>query len=234
MTIDNKNQNDKINFELNKSFNIKYKYGNKPINRINPSSTYEGKYRLLDELKNEIQSINDCEIKKNAGKLVFGEGNIFSDLMIVGEAPGEKEDGVGKPFVGDAGILLNKMLKAINLNREKLYLTNVVNFRPPNNRRPEIDEITRYSYFIKKHISIIKPKILLLLGSVAMEALLGSKAKITHERGKWKEIIVQNKTFLTMASFHPAYLLRLPEKKKEAWVDLQELQKKIKELKLKF
>ena len=154
--------------------------------------------------------------------------------MIVGEAPGEKEDGVGKPFVGDAGILLNKMLKAINLNREKLYLTNVVYFRPPNNRRPEIDEITRYSYFIKKHISIIKPKILLLLGSVAMEALLGSKAKITHERGKWKEIIVQNKTFLTMASFHPAYLLRLPEKKKEAWVDLQELQKKIKELKLKF
>ena len=142
----------------------------------------------------------------------------------------QKEDEIGKPFVGDAGELLNKMLKAINIERKNIYITNVVNYRPPNNRKPEPAEITRYSEFLREHISIINPKILILMGSTAMEALFGNKIKITKERGLWKEVIINNKTFLCMITFHPAYLLRQPENKKYSWTDLKEIRKKIDQL----
>ncbi len=154
--------------------------------------------------------------------------------MIVGEGPGQKEDELGKPFVGDAGMLLNKMLKAINIDRNKIYITNVVNYRPPNNRKPEPAEITRYSNYLREHISIIDPKILILMGSSAMEALFGSKIKISKERGAWKELIVNQKTYLTIITFHPAYLLRQPDQKKYSWSDLKEIRKKIDELDLKI
>ena len=154
--------------------------------------------------------------------------------MIVGEGPGEKEDMQGKPFVGDAGMLLNKMLNAIKIKRENIYITNVVNYRPPNNRKPEISEINRYSVFLREHISIINPKILILMGSTAMEALFGQKLKISKERGKWKEIIINQKTFLTILTFHPAYLLRQPDQKKFSWEDLKNIRKKIDELKIKI
>ena len=133
--------------------------------------------------------------------------------MIVGEGPGQKEDEMGKPFVGDAGQLLDKMFKAININRHKTYITNVVNYRPPNNRKPEPQEINRYSNFLREHISIIDPKILILMGSTAMESLFGSKLKISKARGSWKELIINNKTYLTMITFHPAYLLRQADQK---------------------
>jgi DNA polymerase len=154
--------------------------------------------------------------------------------MIVGEGPGQKEDEFGKPFVGDAGMLLNKMLMAINIDRNKVYITNVVNYRPPNNRKPEPAEITRYSNYLREHISIIDPKILILMGSSAMEALFGSKIRISKERGAWKEVIVNQKTYLTMITFHPAYLLRQPDQKKYSWSDLKEIRKKIDELGLKI
>ena len=153
--------------------------------------------------------------------------------MIVGEGPGEKEDMIGKPFVGEAGMLLNKMLNAIKIKRENIYITNVVNYRPPNNRKPEFSEIKRYSVFLREHISIINPKILILMGSTAMEALLGQKLKISKERGKWKEIIINQRTFLTILTFHPAYLLRQPDQKKFSWEDLKNMRKKIDELKIK-
>ena len=152
--------------------------------------------------------------------------------MIVVEGPGQKEDEIGKPFVGDAGLLLNKMLKAININRQDIYITNVVNYRPPNNRKPEPAEITRYSEYLRKHISIINPKILILMGSTAMESLFGSKIKISKERGNWKDVIINNKSYLTMITFHPAYLLRQPEQKKYSWTDLKEIRKKIDELEI--
>ncbi len=154
--------------------------------------------------------------------------------MIIGEGPGQKEDEMGKPFVGDAGMLLNKMLKAININRKNIYITNVVNFRPPDNRKPESDEITKYSNFLKNHISIIDPKILILMGSTAMESLLGSKIKISKERGNWKEVIINNKTYLAMITFHPAYLLRQADQKKYSWEDLKKIRKKIDELDIKI
>ena len=150
----------------------------------------------------------------------------------MGEGPGQKEDELGKPFMGEAGQLLNKMLKAINIEREKVYITNVVNYRPPNNRKPEPHEINRYSNFLREHISIIDPKILILMGSTAMESLFGSKLKISKARGSWKELIINNKTYLTMITFHPAYLLRQADQKKYSWSDLKEIRKKIDQLKL--
>ena len=211
-----------------------YIFENKPINRIITKPKVEDKIDLLEKLKTKIQNIDNCELKSQAKKLVFSDGNPNSELMIVGEGPGEKEDQMGKPFVGDAGALLNKMLKAIDIEREKIYITNVVNFRPPNNRKPEPAEITRYSEFLKTHISIINPKILVLMGSTAMESLFGSKIKISKERGIWKELIVNNKKYLVMITFHPAYLLRQPDQKKYSWADLKEIRKKIDSLQLKI
>ncbi len=228
------NQNDKLSLSKTIMKEIEYIFENKPINRIITKPKVEDKIDLLEKLKTKIQNIDNCELKSQATKLVFGDGNPNSELMIVGEGPGEKEDQMGKPFVGDAGTLLNKMLKAIDIEREKIYITNVVNFRPPNNRKPEPAEITRYSEFLKKHISIINPKILVLMGSTAMECLFGSKIRISKERGIWKELIVNNKKYLVMITFHPAYLLRQADQKKYSWADLKEIRKKIDLLQLKI
>ena len=230
MIIKYKNQNNIINSELINSYEIDYIFSNKPINRFNNKPTIENIQSTLENLKKKIKKISNCSLKENAKQIVFGDGNQNSHLMIVGEGPGQKEDEIGKPFVGDAGILLDKMLKAINIKRKNIYITNVVNYRPPNNRKPEPAEITRYSEFLREHISIINPKILILMGSTAMEALFGNKIKITKERGLWKEVIINNKTFLCMITFHPAYLLRQPENKKYSWTDLKEIRKKIDQL----
>ena len=230
----NINQNDILNSEFLNIIDYNYIFSEKPINRIKTKPTLENFKYSLDLLKNKIESIENCNLKKNASKIVFSDGNIKSPLMIVGEGPGQKEDELGKPFVGDAGALLNKMLKAININRKNIYITNVVNFRPPDNRKPESDEITKYSNFLKNHISIIDPKILILMGSTAMESLLGSKIKISKERGNWKEVIINNKTYLSMITFHPAYLLRQADQKKYSWEDLKKIRKKIDELGINF
>jgi DNA polymerase len=234
MILDDKNQNDILNSELINSYDIEYVFNNKPINRIKTKPKVENKSKLLENLKEKISNIDNCELKNHATQLVFSDGTSESQLMIVGEGPGQKEDELGKPFVGDAGMLLNKMLMAINIDRNKVYITNVVNYRPPNNRKPEPAEITRYSNYLREHISIIDPKILILMGSSAMEALFGSKIRISKERGVWKEVIVNQKTYLTMITFHPAYLLRQPDQKKYSWSDLKEIRKKIDELDLKI
>ena len=124
------------------------------------------------------------------------------------------------------------MLASININRKDIYITNVVNYRPPSNRKPEMKEIKRYTEFLYEHVDIIKPKILILLGSTAMEAFFGSNLKISKERGVWKEILIKNNTFLTMVTFHPAYLLRQSDQKKYSWIDLKKIRKKIDELKI--
>ena len=222
-----KNQNDIIDQELINSFGIDYIFENKPINRIKSKPTIENTNSKLNDLKEKISSINNCDLKNNGKQIVFSDGNSKSPVMIVGEGPGQKEDELGKPFVGDAGQLLNKMLTAINLKRGSVYITNVVNYRPPNNRKPELAEINRYSEFLREHISIIDPKILILMGSTAMESLFGSKIKISKERGVWKELIINNKTYLTMITFHPAYLLRQADQKKYSWADLKEIKKKL-------
>ena len=229
-----KNQNDIIDQELVNSFGIDYIFDNKPINRFKNKPTIENINSKLNDLKEKIINVNNCNLKKNGKQIVFSDGNSKSPIMIIGEGPGQKEDELGKPFVGDAGQLLNKMLSAINIKRESVYITNVVNYRPPNNRKPESSEINRYSEFLREHISIIDPKILILMGSTAMEALFGSKIKISKERGVWKEVIINNSTYLTMITFHPAYLLRQADQKKYSWADLKEIRKKIDLLKLKI
>ena len=228
------NQNDIINSEIINSYEFDYFFSKKPINRLETKPLVENKISRLKELKKKIENIENCELKKNAKKMVFSDGNIESPIMIIGEGPGQREDEIGKPFVGDAGELLNKMLKAINLNRDNIYITNVVNFRPPNNRKPDSTEIIRYSNFLRNHISIIDPKILILMGSTAMESLFSSNIKISKERGKWKEVIIKQKTYLTMITFHPAYLLRQPDQKKYSWSDLKEIRNKINELGIKL
>ncbi len=222
-----------LNQEFLKSIESEYIFDNAPINRFKKNKENDDASERLICLKDKIKSIQDCELKKFAKNLVFSDGNPKSQIMIVGEGPGEKEDLLGKPFVGEAGMLLNKMLNAIKIKRENIYITNVVNYRPPNNRKPEFSEIKRYSVFLREHISIINPKILILMGSTAMEALLGQKLKISKERGKWKEIIINQKTFITILTFHPAYLLRQPDQKKFSWEDLKNIRKKIDELNIK-
>ena len=224
------NQNDNLNSELLNIIDYNYIFNEKPIKRIQVKPTLETLKSKLEILKTKINAIENCNLKKNASKIVFADGNVQSPIMIIGEGPGQKEDEIGKPFVGEAGNLLNKMLKAINIERSKIYITNVVNYRPPNNRKPEAEEISRYSKFLKEHISIIDPKILILMGSTAMESLFGYKIKISKERGLWKEVIINNKTYLTMITFHPAYLLRLSDQKKYSWLDLKEIRKKIDKL----
>ncbi len=232
MTLNLKNQNDILNLENLNSNEIEYIFSDKPINRLKTKPQLEDKNKLLFELKSEIENIDNCELKNNATQLVFADGNSKSKIMLIGEGPGQKEDEQGKPFVGDAGQLLNKMLEAIQIKRNNIYITNVVNYRPPNNRKPEPSEINRYSNFLRKHISIIDPKILILMGSTAMESLFGSKIKISKERGVWKDLIIHNKTYLTMITFHPAYLLRQAEQKKYSWADLKQIRKKIDELRI--
>ncbi|MBC8301429.1 MAG: uracil-DNA glycosylase, partial [Pelagibacterales bacterium] len=225
MIVKDKNQNDIIGQELINSFEIDYIFQNKPINRFKNKPTIENINSKLNDLKKKIYNISNCNLKNNAKQIVFSDGDSNSPIMIVGEGPGQKEDELGKPFVGDAGQLLNKMFGAINIKRESVYITNVVNYRPPNNRKPEPAEINRYSEFLREHISIIDPKILILMGSTAMEALFGSKIKITKERGVWKEVIINNKTYIVMITFHPAYLLRQADQKKYSWADLKEIRK---------
>ena len=234
MIVKDKNQNDIMHSDLINSFEIEYIFDNKPIKRFKNKPTIENINSSLENLKSKILNINNCDLKKNAKQIVFSDGDFNSSVMIVGEGPGQKEDEIGKPFVGDAGQLLNKMLNAINIKRGSVYITNVVNYRPPNNRKPEAAEINRYSEFLREHVSIIDPKILILMGSTAMESLFGSKIKISKERGVWKEVIINNKTYLTMITFHPAYLLRQADQKKYSWADLKEIRKKIDLLKLKI
>ena len=141
--------------------------------------------------------------------------------MFIGEGPGAQEDQEGLPFVGRAGKLLDKMLEAINLNRKKIYISNVVNYRPPKNRRPTDQEIERYYPFLKLHIEIINPKILVLLGSTALNAIIGNDKVISKVRGKWIKKQIGNCNPYIMPSFHPAFLMRQPDQKKLSWIDLK-------------
>ncbi len=223
-----------------KLINNKLVYNNKSLNRykkdINQNLTNKFKEKLLKlaDLKISINSIRNCELKKNATNLVFSDGNPYAQIMIIGEGPGANEDKEGKPFVGRAGKLLDKMLEAIKLDRKNVYISNVVNFRPPMNRKPTDVEIKRYLPFLVKHIELIKPKILLLLGSTALNALIGDEVVISKARGKWVNKKIGNVKPEIIASFHPAFLMRQPDQKKYAWEDLKMIRKKMSELKIKL
>ncbi len=209
-------------------------YNNKAINRYK-KDTFEisvAQAEKLKKLKNSISNIKNCELKKNATNIVFADGNPKAKIMIIGEAPGTNEDQEGLPFVGRAGALLDKMLISINLDRKNVYITNVINFQPPENRRPTEQEISKYLPYLKKHIEIINPKILVLLGSTALHALIGNEFVISKARGKWIEKQFGACKTSTIVSFHPAFLMRQPTQKKMAWIDLKMIRDKKTELKI--
>ena len=183
----------------------------------------------LGSLKNEIESFDGCALKKTATNLVFSDGNNKADVMVVGEAPGEEEDKLGKPFKGQAGKLLDKMLNSIGQNRENTYITNLIFWRPPGNRNPTLEEIRICLPFVLKHIEIINPKILILAGATATKAILKENNKgIIELRGKWQNLSLNNSINIkTMPIFHPAFLLRQPSRKREAWEDLKKIKLEI-------
>ena len=198
-------------------------FNNKAINRYKKDNfeISEDKSNNLELLKNSIIELKNCNLKRQAKNMVFCDGNPKSKIMLVGEAPGANEDQEGLPFVGRAGMLLDKMLAAINLDRKKVYISNIVNYRPPENRKPTEEEIRRYLPFITKHIEIINPKILVLLGSTAMNALIGNNVVISKMRGKWIEKKFGSCKTSVIITFHPAFLMRQPAQKKMAWIDLK-------------
>ena len=222
------NQKGKFDEELINTIEPNFVFKNKPINRFKFTETIleenqTDKTELLNRLKKQINSIENCNLKNNSQNLVLGDGNINSSIMLIGEAPGIEEDKSSMPFKGEIGELLNKMLLAINIKRKDIYCSYAINFRPPEDRKPTSMEVKRYSVFLKEHISIINPKIVILMGSSAMEAVTGINTKISSERGKWKEVILKNKTYPVMITFNPSYLIRFPENKKYSWQDLKRI-----------
>ena len=209
-------------------------YNNKAINRYK-KDTFEisgDKAKKLEKLKKSISNIKNCELKKSATNIVFADGNPKAKIMLIGEGPGSNEDQEGLPFVGRAGALLDKMLASIDLDRKKVYITNVVNYRPPKNRRPTEEEINKYLPYLKKHIEIINPKILVLLGSTALNALIGNEVVISKARGQWiQKQFGECKTSI-IVTFHPAFLMRQPAQKKMAWIDLKMIREKKSKLKI--
>ena len=235
MTKKTLNQNTKYTEQLIDIIEPDFNFSNKPLNRfkieeIDNENNYQNKIEKLSKLKKKINSIENCNLKDNSKNLILGDGNIKSPIMIIGETPGEAEDDCGFSFQGEVGPLLKKMLLAIDLDINKIYKTYSINFRTPEDRKPTTKEIKRYSPFLKDHISIIDPKIIILMGSTAMESIINSNNKISVERGKWKEIILKNKTYPLMITYSPSYLLRYPENKKYSWEDLKKIKKKIQEL----
>ena len=233
------NQNDKYVQELIKIVEPYFVFGNKAINRLKVIETgkdniKQDKHLQLSNLKEQINSIENCNVKDKSKNLIMGDGDINSPIMIIGEAPGKLEDSLGHSFQGEIGNLLKKMFLAINVNLEKVYSTYSINFSLPEDRKPTSKEIKRYSVFLKEHVSIIDPKIIILMGSTAMEAVTGLNGRISGERGKWKEIILKNKNYPLIITFSPSYLIKFPENKKYSWEDLKKIKQKIQDLNIKI
>ena len=203
-------------------------------NGFNLSSIVDNWTRIVSkDVSDNCYPIN-IKVTPNSKNLILGDGNINSSIMLISEAPAGEGDDSGLAFRGDVGELLKKMLLAIQIKLEDTYIAYSINFRTPEDRKPTSQEIKRYSTFLKEHISIINPKILILMGSTAMEAVTGLSNKISNERGNWKEIILKNKTYPIMITFSPSYLIRFPENKKHSWEDLKKIRQKIKDLNIKI
>ena len=210
-------------------------YENEAINRYKSNSNLAVKGprgKKLQDLKDSISKIKNCELKKASTNIVFSDGNPEAKIMIIGEGPGANEDLEGVPFIGRTGELLDKMLLSINLDRDNVYISNVVNYRPPDNRNPTNEEIARYLPFLIKHIEIINPQILILLGSTALNAIIDNNKTISNVRGKWIEKKIGICNTSVIISFHPAFLMRQPDQKKLSWLDLKMIRKKIVDLKI--
>jgi DNA polymerase len=201
-----------------------------PLDLVAEAQARAASARTLPELAAAMESF-DCELKPQARRFVFADGTAGAPLMVVGEAPGREEDIEGRPFVGAAGQLLDRMLAAIGRARgdvdpsRAVYITNVLPWRPPGNRRPETPEVDRWRPFLIRHVELAAPKVLLIMGNTPALALL-NRGGITQIRGNWLEAAGRP----AIPSFHPSYLLRNPPAKREAWADLLSLQARLREL----
>ncbi len=174
----------------------------------------------LDALRERLLAFDGCPLKKTATNTVFGEGPAGARLMIVGEAPGADEDRQGRPFVGPSGRLLERMLAAIGLAREEVYIANTIYWRPPGNRTPSAEEVALCRPFIHRQIALVAPEVLMPVGGAAAKTLLGATEGIMRLRGRWQGFGAPNGAIDVMPTFHPAFLLRSPARKREAWRDL--------------
>jgi DNA polymerase len=181
----------------------------------------------LDELRAAMDAYDGCALKLRATQLCFADGNPEAQIMMVGEGPGEQEDRQGKPFVGRAGQLLDRMLSAIGLDRTKVFIVNMVPWRPPGNRNPTPDELALCTPFVYRQIELVNPRILLTLGNVPTQSLFGTNQGITRMRGNWKTLTIGSWTGPVLPTFHPAFLLRTPAAKTQAWRDLLSLRQAI-------
>ena len=185
----------------------------------------------LEMLKEAMQNFEKCDLKKTATQLVFADGNPASKIMLIGEAPGAEEDRQGRPFCGASGQLLDKMLSSINLDRNTVYITNVIPSRPPGNRTPTEYEINLMKPFLIRHIEIVSPKIIVAVGGSSAKAVLNIEGGILRHRGLWKDLeLVNGNKIPTISTLHPAYLMRAPNQKKLAWEDLKSIRSKLQDL----
>lgn len=186
--------------------------------------------RTLDELRQALESFDACPLKRTAANTVFADGNPNAPVMAIGEAPGAEEDRLGLPFVGPSGKLLDRMLASIGLERSRnLYITNVINWRPPGNRKPSPEEVAMLLPFIERHIELVDPAMLILFGGAAASALFANSGNISQLRGRWQTYSSQGlpRPIAAIATYHPAFLLRTPGKKNEAWRDLVAVRKRL-------
>lgn len=184
-------------------------------------------YETWEELEESIKNCNKCKLCSGRNNIVFGTGNKNAKIMFIGEGPGSDEDIQGEPFVGKAGQLMNKAFEALEIERNNVYIANIVKCRPPQNRNPEKDESEACMDYLRNQVILVKPKIIVLLGSVALKNILGEEYGITNSRGKW----IEKKEIWYMPTFHPAALLRDDSKKIDFWRDLKLVKEKLEELK---
>ena len=185
----------------------------------------------LESLRERLESYEDCALKATAMNTVFGTGPADADLMVIGEAPGEEEDRKGEPFVGPSGRLLDRMLSAIGLDRGQVYITNTLYWRPPGNRTPTAQEIQACAPFLRRQLALVAPKVLMMVGGAAAKTLLQRSEGIMRLRGRWHTLEVPglDRPVHAIATYHPAYLLRSPGQKREAWQDLQAVRDRLRE-----
>lgn len=183
-------------------------------------------YNNWEDLEGSIENCSKCKLCKTRINIVFGIGNKNADIMLIGEGPGADEDKQGIPFVGKAGQLMNKAFEGLGIERDNVYIANIVKCRPPANRVPEDDEAAACLDYLRNQVILVRPKIIVLLGSTALKNILGKEYGITSARGKW----IEKKGILYMPTWHPAALLRDESKKIEFWRDLKEVIRKYKEI----
>jgi len=190
-----------------------------PVSENIPEKLTQSEILTLKEVRKELGDCKRCKLHRGRKTIVFGEGNEKATLMFIGEGPGYDEDVQGRPFVGKAGQLLTKIIQSINLSREEVYIANIIKCRPPQNRNPELDEIQSCHPFLMKQISVIQPKIICALGTFSAQTLLKTDTKITALRGKFFDL----EGIKVIPTYHPAFLLRNPERKREVWEDMKKI-----------